>query len=606
MALGTARGPLLMTVTLAVSGCAGGTDTTSGMTTPAGGSGGAGGTTAVGGGASGGAGLGGSGGQGGAGGITPVSCPALGEPPSFITGTQLYTQPFLGVRVVNRFTAEPRPLGMQVVLVDPSAEGLSFRVTPPNGDDPEETTKQTTSAFLQAQGAQLALNAHFFDPWPPPDPDPGYALLEGLAVSDGNAYSAFETSAAVGLNFDPEGVATLVRAVADDPTGFATDPVVTLHNAVGARDQIVTAGENTAPDSPLEPRTAIGLTAAGLVVGLVVDGRQDGLSEGMTLSEMADLLIADFEVWDAINLDGGGSTTLVVADPLVRAVNVPSGGAERPVGSHLGVFATPCRAEDGSGAELLAYEGFDYPHRGWGTSSEPTPTGGGLAHALGGSGWASDWHDDSAGGMLNGIAVFPADVGGSGDARTAALGYSDVLGAVLLVGGAQARTSFGPSSSSRRYLDLTRVDPSLLRPEGLLGAEGSTLWLSFLAQSYSGAGDARFAYVSLGDQLRFGKVAHPTGSWGMQDVATDQTLVSQKSSADPVLFVAKIDFVPGSELLSLWLNPRLGSEPTTEPTLSAIVGDLAFGYLELAGRYSTDFDELRLGTSFAAVAPLAQ
>jgi hypothetical protein len=45
---------------------------------------------------------------------------------------------------------------------------------------------------------------------------------------------------------------------------------------------------------------------------------------------------------DAVNLDGGGSTTLVARDPGAAAVTVrnhPSGGAERPVANAIGVFA---------------------------------------------------------------------------------------------------------------------------------------------------------------------------------------------------------------------------------------------------------------------------
>ena len=60
------------------------------------------------------------------------------------------------------------------------------------------------------------------------------------------------------------------------------------------------------------------------------------------------LLCRDYQVCDAINLDGGGSTTLCMSDPVPRAVSVPVGlngtpGTLRPVGSNLAIFAPPAK-----------------------------------------------------------------------------------------------------------------------------------------------------------------------------------------------------------------------------------------------------------------------
>jgi hypothetical protein len=89
----------------------------------------------------------------------------------------------------------------------------------------------------------------------------------------------------------------------------------------------------------------IGLTRDNHLVLLLVDGRQAGVSEGMKASEAAELLRRDYGVVDALNLDGGGSTTLAVADPTPRVVNVPVGIDDVPrtlraVGSNLAIFAT--------------------------------------------------------------------------------------------------------------------------------------------------------------------------------------------------------------------------------------------------------------------------
>jgi len=90
------------------------------------------------------------------------------------------------------------------------------------------------------------------------------------------------------------------------------------------------------------PRTAVGIGAGGRRLLLVtVDGRQPGYSVGMTLAELADLM-QRLGASDALNLDGGGSTTFVVVDRTgngtQRIANRPSDPAgERPVGNALGV-----------------------------------------------------------------------------------------------------------------------------------------------------------------------------------------------------------------------------------------------------------------------------
>lgn len=78
------------------------------------------------------------------------------------------------------------------------------------------------------------------------------------------------------------------------------------------------------------PRTAIGYLGAKEVVLVTVDGRHQH-SVGMTLYELARFL-QGIGVMDAINLDGGGSTTLVVGG---RTMNRPSDGHERPVNNAL-------------------------------------------------------------------------------------------------------------------------------------------------------------------------------------------------------------------------------------------------------------------------------
>jgi len=80
--------------------------------------------------------------------------------------------------------------------------------------------------------------------------------------------------------------------------------------------------------SDRHPRTAIARLKDGRVLLATVDGRQPGVSAGMSLPELADLIL-EFGAVEGINLDGGGSTTMVVNG---KVVNIPSDQTgERPV-----------------------------------------------------------------------------------------------------------------------------------------------------------------------------------------------------------------------------------------------------------------------------------
>ena len=80
------------------------------------------------------------------------------------------------------------------------------------------------------------------------------------------------------------------------------------------------------------PRAAIGRDRRGRIHIVAVDGRRPGFSDGMTLQELAEFLIAH-GITDALNLDGGGSTTLVVRGSIVNRPTDASG--ERAVANAL-------------------------------------------------------------------------------------------------------------------------------------------------------------------------------------------------------------------------------------------------------------------------------
>jgi exopolysaccharide biosynthesis protein len=83
------------------------------------------------------------------------------------------------------------------------------------------------------------------------------------------------------------------------------------------------------------PRTAAGVCADGTIILAVVDGRQPKIGVGMSIDELA-ALMGELGCVEAINMDGGGSSTMVVKG---RVVNSPSDAAgERAVSDALLVF----------------------------------------------------------------------------------------------------------------------------------------------------------------------------------------------------------------------------------------------------------------------------
>ncbi len=83
------------------------------------------------------------------------------------------------------------------------------------------------------------------------------------------------------------------------------------------------------------PRTAVGIRPNGQMLLVTVDGRQPGISEGVTLRELANLMIK-LGARDAMALDGGGSTTFWLKGQIM---NRPSDGVERRVSNALVVIA---------------------------------------------------------------------------------------------------------------------------------------------------------------------------------------------------------------------------------------------------------------------------
>jgi len=98
------------------------------------------------------------------------------------------------------------------------------------------------------------------------------------------------------------------------------------------------------------PRTAVAITEDGHFIMVAVDGRREGICEGMSARELTRFLEKNFHPQYALNMDGGGSTTLCVreeGDPVTHVVNCPTGNkkhdhaGERRLYSHLCIVEVP-------------------------------------------------------------------------------------------------------------------------------------------------------------------------------------------------------------------------------------------------------------------------
>lgn len=233
--------------------------------------------------------------------------------------------------------------------VDLSSPDIQFFSTPDNGILSKETIAQTTSQFLDEFDLQVAVNANFFAPCCDPMAEP--KDLIGLAISDGNIVSPSDGMISDNIGLVPDSLLLTKDNQATIASTSSNNSFSDVFTAVSAGPRLLVEGEIVVPETPpdsfsdLNPRTAVGLSEEEqFLILMTIDGRQPGVSEGATLFQTAEWLTR-FGAFQGLNLDGGGSTTIVREDefgnPLI--LNTPSSpdGAERFNGNNLGVFANP-------------------------------------------------------------------------------------------------------------------------------------------------------------------------------------------------------------------------------------------------------------------------
>ena len=265
-----------------------------------------------------------------------------------VAGAQVQTtQPFPNVTYTHETRTEPA-MELHAVQIDLTAPGVSLHVA--RGGTPEmpyTSILQPVTTMARRDGLDIAVNANFFsgrDSYELFGQKMKYvlgspAVVAGPAMSDGKLWSVGDGQAHTSLIVDENGK---VRIGTFDkfPAG--------CRQIVSGFPLLLNEGKPVVYKDAPAPRTAVGIDKEGKTLTLlVVDGRRPNYSAGLTHAEMARELLR-LGCFNAINLDGGGSSTLVMRDGDSgnwKVMNRPSDGSqlgvplsvERPVACALGV-----------------------------------------------------------------------------------------------------------------------------------------------------------------------------------------------------------------------------------------------------------------------------
>ena len=237
--------------------------------------------------------------------------------------------------VLSRAVFEGNLFGSnQYLCVLEVAPGARFDIVPA-----EEGTLETTTALAVRTGAVAAVNGSFFN-MRKPYGSVNYLRVDGTEVSPNvlrGVRNTRRTLQQTGAVATWEGSLYMLKGdvLARWERDIEAEDIVTTGPMLlvgGECEPVKKDGFNTAR----HPRTAVGRRADGTVVLVVADGRNE-LAAGLTMAELQQVMAA-LGCRDAINLDGGGSTTMVVRGAVV---NHPSDNGqfdvdgERPVANAI-------------------------------------------------------------------------------------------------------------------------------------------------------------------------------------------------------------------------------------------------------------------------------
>jgi GH25 family lysozyme M1 (1,4-beta-N-acetylmuramidase)/uncharacterized protein YraI len=247
-----------------------------------------------------------------------------------------------GVVYIGQTLTSPRLIVAHTMIIDLQVTKLEFLITPPSNFG-NILCARTTSQFLEEFKLHVAINGGYYryldETFNPATycPSGGTPVrVTDFAASRGKIYASQKT------------MQPTIYIKRRNQVSFNTEDGATFNAISGDRMVVENSRmvKNLADAAP-NPRTAVGLGKnARWLILMVVDGRQPGYSEGVTLPELAELLIAQGAV-QAANMDGGGSSTMVIrgVDGKARVVNSPIDAnkprKERAVANHLGLFVMP-------------------------------------------------------------------------------------------------------------------------------------------------------------------------------------------------------------------------------------------------------------------------
>jgi exopolysaccharide biosynthesis protein len=231
----------------------------------------------------------------------------------------------------------PEALAIHVLRVDLHSHAIQVDAViadDPDGSGPAEAALTNPIELAKRANVLAAVNANAFAGLPDSTGKSSHEWHEGMPVNiagmaahDGVTRSAGADTVAVDVTFgiDMSGRPYLGPA----KTATALEEAV---NAWSFRVIEDGAAIPTHEAGVKHPRTAVGVDRTGRWLYIVVvDGRQEGYSVGMKPRELSDLML-QLGAYRAANLDGGGSSILLVAqDGALHIVNRPSGGKPRPV-----------------------------------------------------------------------------------------------------------------------------------------------------------------------------------------------------------------------------------------------------------------------------------
>ena len=238
--------------------------------------------------------------------------------PAIAGAEDRWSEPFPGVQRLHRTTANQN---VNVLVVDLCAAGVRVEATA-SGE-----RQRTASSFGDLVGSEAVINGDFFS-------FNDYST-NGPSMSGGELWGGADHDYVAPAQFGRNQVALPPHGRTGGVKDWAEE-VVSGHPTLLAGGEV--RGNNGDPlCTARHPRTALGLSGDGTTLFLaVIDGRAT-TRVGMTCDEMI-ALFQELGAADAVNLDGGGSSTMWLRDRGV--VNNPSDGSQRVTANHLAIHAT--------------------------------------------------------------------------------------------------------------------------------------------------------------------------------------------------------------------------------------------------------------------------